>query len=56
MATFAARYRAGRLGITAATAIVHLISVGLGRFVGDQFADREHHLLTAGIASPVFAA
>ena len=45
------------LGITVATAIVHLISVGLGRFVGSQFADSQDTVsLIAGIAFLVFAA
>lgn len=39
--TFATRYRARDvlLGITVATAIVHLVSVGIGYFVGAAFSD-----------------
>src|SRR4051812_49278458 len=57
--TFAARYRARDvlIGITAATAIVHLVSVGIGAFIGDQFAENQHRItLVAGIAFLFFAA
>ncbi|WP_298749399.1 TMEM165/GDT1 family protein, partial [uncultured Nocardioides sp.] len=41
--TFAARYRARDvlIGITVATAVVHLASVGIGYWVGDAFADHQ---------------
>ena len=41
--TFAARYRVRDvlIGITAATAIVHLASVGIGYWVGDAFAEQQ---------------
>ncbi|CAM3262742.1 TMEM165/GDT1 family protein [Nocardioides dubius] len=51
--TFAARYRARDviIGITAATALVHLASVGIGAWVGDAFADSQDTIaLIAGIA------
>jgi Ca2+/H+ antiporter, TMEM165/GDT1 family len=57
--TFAARYRARDvlIGITVATAIVHLLSVALGAFVGDQFADRQGAIsVVAGLAFLGFAA
>lgn len=57
--TFAARYRARDvlLGITVATAIVHLASVGIGAFVGDAFADKQHVItIVAGVAFLFFAA
>ena len=57
--TFAARYRARDvlLGITIATAIVHLASVGIGAFVGDAFADQQHIItIVAGLAFVFFAA
>jgi putative Ca2+/H+ antiporter (TMEM165/GDT1 family) len=57
--TFAARYRARDvlLGITVATAIVHLVSVGIGAFIGDAFAEQQHVItLVAGIAFLFFAA
>ncbi len=56
--TFAARYRARDviIGITAATAIVHLASVGIGYWVGDAFADHQGAIaLCAGIAFLGFA-
>jgi len=56
--TFAARYRARDvlIGITAATAIVHLASVGIGYWVGDTFADHQGAIaLFAGIAFLGFA-
>lgn len=57
--TFAARYRARDvlIGITAATAIVHLASVGIGYFIGDTFADKQHWIsIVAGVAFLGFAA
>src|SRR4051795_12081416 len=57
--TFAARYRARDvlLGITVATALVHLVSVGIGRVVGTQFADSQGTIsIIAGLAFLVFAA
>ncbi len=57
--TFAARYRARDvlIGITVATAIVHLFSVALGRFVGDQFAESQDLIsIVAGLAFLAFAA
>jgi putative Ca2+/H+ antiporter (TMEM165/GDT1 family) len=56
--TFAARYRARDvlIGIAAATAIVHLLSVGIGRLVGNQFADSQDTIsIVAGIAFLLFA-
>lgn len=57
--TFAARYSAKQvlIGITVATAIVHLASVGIGRLVGTTFADKQWIIsLIAGIAFLIFAA
>ena len=57
--TFATRYRARDvlLGITAATAIVHLASVAIGRFIGGAFAEQQHIIaIVAGIAFIVFGA
>jgi Ca2+/H+ antiporter, TMEM165/GDT1 family len=57
--TFATRYRARDviLGITAATALVHLASVGIGAFVGDRFAEHQGAIsVVAGVAFLVFAA
>jgi putative Ca2+/H+ antiporter (TMEM165/GDT1 family) len=57
--TFAARYRARDviIGITAATALVHLASVGIGYFVGDAFADSQDVIsIVAGVAFLAFAA
>jgi len=57
--TFATRYRARDviIGITAATAIVHLASVGIGAAVGSGFADQQHLIaVIAGIAFLIFAA
>ena len=57
--TFAARYRARDvlLGITAATAVVHLASVGIGAVVGTAFAAHQWIVsLLAGIAFLGFAA
>jgi putative Ca2+/H+ antiporter (TMEM165/GDT1 family) len=56
--TFAARYRARDvlLGITVATLLVHLASVGIGSWVGDAFADRQDTLaIVAGVAFLAFA-
>lgn len=57
--TFATRYRVRDviIGITAATALVHLASVGIGAFVGDRFANSQHIIsVVAGIAFLLFAA
>jgi Ca2+/H+ antiporter, TMEM165/GDT1 family len=57
--TFAARYRARDvlIGITAATALVHLASVGIGYYIGDVFADAQDTIqIIAGAAFLVFAA
>ena len=57
--TFAARYRARDvlIGITVATALVHLASVGIGVLVGSAFADRQWIVsLIAGVAFLAFAA
>jgi len=57
--TFAARYRARDvlIGITVATAIVHLASVGIGYFIGDAFAGYQAAIsVVAGIAFLGFAA
>lgn len=56
--TFAARYRVRDvlIGITAATAIVHLASVGIGYWVGDAFADSQGTIaVIAGVAFLGFA-
>jgi putative Ca2+/H+ antiporter (TMEM165/GDT1 family) len=56
--TFAARYRARDvlLGITVATALVHLVSVGIGAFIGDRFAQHQGPIaIVAGVAFLVFA-
>ncbi|HEY9564685.1 MAG TPA: TMEM165/GDT1 family protein [Nocardioides sp.] len=56
--TFATRYRARDviLGITAATAIVHLASVGIGVAIGSSFADYQDWIsIVAGVAFLVFA-
>lgn len=56
--TFAARYRLRDVlvGITAATALVHLASVALGAFVGDAFADYQGAIsVGAGVAFFAFA-
>ncbi|QIG43252.1 TMEM165/GDT1 family protein [Nocardioides anomalus] len=55
--TFATRYRARDvlIGITAATAIVHLASVAIGAAVGEGFADQQGLIsVIAGIAFIVF--
>ncbi len=57
--TFATRYKARDviLGITAATAIVHLGSVAIGRWVGGAFADSQWIItLIAGVAFLIFGA
>ncbi|GAB3997750.1 TMEM165/GDT1 family protein [Nocardioides marmoraquaticus] len=57
--TFATRYRARDVlvGITVATAIVHLASVGIGFFIGDAFADYQGPIaIVAGLAFLGFAA
>ncbi|HET6563346.1 MAG TPA: TMEM165/GDT1 family protein [Marmoricola sp.] len=57
--TFAARYRARDvlIGITVATLIVHLASVGIGAFVGSTFGDSQGWInIVAGVAFLVFAA
>jgi Ca2+/H+ antiporter, TMEM165/GDT1 family len=57
--TFATRYRARDvlLGITAATALVHLASVGIGALIGGAFAQYQHLItLVAGVAFLLFAA
>ena len=57
--TFASRYRARDviLGITAATAIVHLASVGIGFWIGDAFSEYQGWIsIAAGVAFLAFAA
>jgi putative Ca2+/H+ antiporter (TMEM165/GDT1 family) len=57
--TFAARYRVRDvlIGITVATAVVHLASVGIGFWVGDAFAGHQHWIsIVAGVAFLGFAA
>ncbi|MDO9378981.1 MAG: TMEM165/GDT1 family protein [Nocardioidaceae bacterium] len=57
--TFATRFRVREvlLGITAATAVVHLASVGIGFLIGDAFADSQDAIsIVAGIAFLGFAA
>lgn len=57
--TFAARYRVRDvlLAITAATAIVHLASVGIGAVLGDALAGRQGLVaVLAGVAFLAFAA
>jgi putative Ca2+/H+ antiporter (TMEM165/GDT1 family) len=56
--TFAARFRARDvlIGITAATAVVHLFSVAIGAFIGDRFADSQDAIsVVAGLAFLGFA-
>lgn len=56
--TFAARYRVRDviIGITAATALVHLASVGIGALIGDAFADYQGTIsIVAGVAFLLFA-
>ena len=57
--TFATRYRVRDvlIGITAATALVHLASVAIGYFIGDAFGDYQDAIaVVAGIAFLGFAA
>ncbi|GAB3437692.1 TMEM165/GDT1 family protein [Phycicoccus ginsengisoli] len=57
--TFATRYRARQVlvGITVATAVVHLASVGIGRLVGTAFGDAQWLVnVVAGVAFLAFAA
>ena len=57
--TFAARYRARDviIGITAATAIVHLASVGIGAAIGTSFEDYQGAIsVVAGLAFLGFGA
>ena len=57
--TFATRYRTRDvlIGIALATGIVHLVSVGIGAFVGDRFAQSQHTIsIVAGVAFLLFAA
>ncbi len=57
--TFASRYRARDvlLGITVATAVVHLASVGIGFWIGDAFAEQQDVIaIVAGLAFLGFAA
>jgi len=57
--TFAARYRVRDvlIGITAATALVHLASVAIGYWIGDAFADSQDVIaIVAGLAFLGFAA
>jgi putative Ca2+/H+ antiporter (TMEM165/GDT1 family) len=57
--TFAARYRARDvlIGITAATALVHLASVAIGYWIGDAFGDYQDTIaIVAGVAFLAFAA
>jgi putative Ca2+/H+ antiporter (TMEM165/GDT1 family) len=57
--TFATRYRARDVlvGITVATALVHLASVAIGALIGDAFADRQGVIsIVAGLAFLAFAA
>lgn len=57
--TFAARYRPRDVlvGITVATAVVHLVSVGIGFFIGDVFAQWQGGIaVAAGVAFLAFAA
>jgi len=57
--TFATRYRARDvlIGITAATAVVHLVSVGIGFWVGEAFSQAQRWVsILAGLAFLAFAA
>jgi putative Ca2+/H+ antiporter (TMEM165/GDT1 family) len=57
--TFATRYRVRDvlIGITVATAVVHLASVGIGAWIGDSFEDSQHIIsIIAGVAFLLFAA
>lgn len=56
--TFATRYRARDvlIGITIATAFVHLVSVGIGYWIGESFAQYQSWIaIAAGIAFAGFA-
>lgn len=56
--TFATRYtvRQVLIGITVATAVVHLASVGIGRLIGAGFADHQWIItVVAGVAFLFFA-
>ena len=56
--TFAARYRMRDvlIGITVATAVVHLASVGIGYWVGDRFTESQGTIaVVAGVAFLAFA-
>jgi Ca2+/H+ antiporter, TMEM165/GDT1 family len=45
------------IGISVATAIVHLASVGIGYWIGDAFGDQQHWIaIAAGVAFLAFAA
>ena len=55
--TFATRYRARDviLGITVATAVVHLASVGIGYFIGSAFEEYQGWIsIVAGVAFVLF--
>ncbi|MCW2830658.1 MAG: hypothetical protein JWP31_1350 [Aeromicrobium sp.] len=57
--TFATRYRVRDvlIGISVATAVVHLASVGVGYWIGDSFADSQQAIsIVAGVAFLGFAA
>lgn len=57
--TFASRYRVRDvlIGITVATAIVHLASVGIGYWIGDAFSEYQGWIsIAAGVAFLGFAA
>lgn len=57
--TFATRYKIRHvlIGITLATALVHLASVGIGAWIGDSFAESQHTIsIVAGVAFLLFAA
>jgi hypothetical protein len=49
----AARYRVRDvlIGMTAATALVHLASVGIGYWIGDAFAEQQHWISIAAARS-----
>ena len=56
--TFASRYRVRDviIGITLATALVHLASVGIGFWIGDAFAEHQGWIsICAGVAFAGFA-
>jgi len=57
--TFAARYRVRDvlIGITVATAVVHLVSVGIGALIGERFESSQGTIsIVAGLAFLFFAA